>query len=250
MKRSWLLFLLTLLVSCDNTKRLGAGFTIPAPQINPTKDQAERRKRSETFCAKHAIPIYSNPHSLFLDPEDEITIRSQDSVVDRVLAIWYAGYKSEGVDKATLAKMDLKYGIMPKLSPSEKAYTISKSPTNQQNLNAGWRYEDMHIMLWALGYIDSLSYPDKQCNVVNDIKIIQSMTADNFRKKARLRTKKEIIDQADLILRIDWACVDARVEKRPIPAKLDTGVVTERHRALNWLIHFLNEEWDDVTTDT
>jgi hypothetical protein len=250
MKKSWLLFLLILLVSCGDTKRIGAGFTIPAPQINPTKDQFERRKRSELFCTQHAIPIYSNPHSLFLDPEDEITIRSQDSVVDRVLAIWYTGYKSEGIDETTLVKMDLKYAIMSKLSPLERKYATTKFPTKQQDVDAGWKYEDMHVMLWALGYIDSLSYPDKECNVVKDIKIIRSMTPDNFRKKARLRTKKEIVDQADLILRIDWACVDARVAKRPTPATLNVSVVTERHRALNWLIHFLDEDWDHVTTDT
>jgi uncharacterized protein DUF4272 len=31
---------------------------------------------------------------------------------------------------------------------------------------------------------------------------------------------------------------------------LDSGVVYERHYALNWLIGYMGREWDDVTTDT
>ncbi|WP_413404476.1 DUF4272 domain-containing protein [Paenibacillus amylolyticus] len=35
-----------------------------------------------------------------------------------------------------------------------------------------------------------------------------------------------------------------------IPAGLNGGVAYERHRALNWLICYLNLAWDDVRTDT
>jgi hypothetical protein len=88
------------------------------------------------------------------------------------------------------------------------------------------------------------------CNVANDVGIIYKLTEEQFRKKAKLRSKKEILDQADLILRLDWACVSARVKGEPAPGKLDKGVVFERHHSLNWLISYLNQNWDDVTTDT
>ncbi|MBC7969742.1 MAG: DUF4272 domain-containing protein [Verrucomicrobia bacterium] len=32
--------------------------------------------------------------------------------------------------------------------------------------------------------------------------------------------------------------------------ELDEEVVMERHYALNWLIRHMNQQWDDVTTDT
>lgn len=105
-------------------------------------------------------------------------------------------------------------------------------------------------MLWALGFVDVLAYPDRMCNVANDVKIIHDLTEAQFRQKAHLRNKKEILDQADLILRLDWACVNARVAKENIPGDMDAEVVFERHHSLNWLINYQHQEWDEVTTDT
>jgi hypothetical protein len=34
------------------------------------------------------------------------------------------------------------------------------------------------------------------------------------------------------------------------PAGLHPGVLYERHYALNWLIGYCDQEWDEVTTDT
>lgn len=37
---------------------------------------------------------------------------------------------------------------------------------------------------------------------------------------------------------------------RDAPAGLEKGVVKERHYALNWLVGYMDQAWDDVTTDT
>src|SRR5262249_53323512 len=159
---------------------------------------------SEQFCTSKGIPVYKNPNALFVDSQDEVTIRTQDEVVDRALALFYIGLKSEGLDQKNLDKIDEAFNITPKLSPDEKLYATSQSPTDQQKVDANWRYESLHVLLWALGYIDSLSYPDQMCNVGDDVKIIYELKAANFRKQAKLRTKEEILDQADLILRFNW----------------------------------------------
>ena len=224
--------------------------TKPVENITPTNDQQERRQRSENYCKAHNVPVYANPNSLFVDPEDKVTIRSQDIVVDRALALCYIGLKSEGLEQQYLDKMDKDYNIMPKLTPNEKTYATAKQPTEQQKIDANWRYESLHVMLWALGFIDTLMYPDQMCNVANDVKIIHELTEKQFRLKAKLRSKKEILDNADLILRLNWACVSARLKNEPAPGQLDKGVVFERHHSLNWLINYMNQEWDNVTTDT
>ena len=149
-----------------------------------------------------------------------------------------------------LDKMDGAYHIMQKLTPEEKAYALAASPTKQQTTDANWHYESMHVMLWALGFIDSLSYPSEMCVVADDSKIIHDLSEVQFREKAKLRSKKEILDQADLILRLDWACTEARIDRKPIPGGLNTDVVTERHRSLNWLINYMQQAWDDVSNDT
>src|SRR5436189_5407583 len=124
--------------------------------------------------------------------------------------------------------MEKDFNILSKLTPNEKAYATAKQPTEQQKIDANWRYESLHVMLWALGFIDTLNYPDQMCNVANDTKIIYDLTEQHFRQKAKLRTKKDILDQADLILRLDWACVSVRTKNETAPGNLDKGIVFER----------------------
>lgn len=242
---------LTTLFSCGNPKPDNkAAISIPVENIKATQAQKERREQSEAYCKAHNIPVYSNPNALFMDDDSQITIRTKDEVVDRALALCYIGLKSEGLEQGKLDLINSKYHVTGKLSPAEKVYVTAKQPTEQQKIDANWRYEDLHIMLWALGYIDQLAYPDQMCNVAQDVKIISNLTEEEFRTKAKLRSKKELLNQADLILRFDWACVDARTNNQPAPGKMDKGVVYERHYALNWLINLMHQEWDEVSTDT
>ncbi|WP_100841397.1 DUF4272 domain-containing protein [Flavobacterium sp. 5] len=224
--------------------------TKPVENITATKDQIERRAKSEELCKLKNIPIYKNPNSLFVEPEDKVTIRTKDEIVDRALALCYLGLKSEGLEQSQLDKMDKDYNITAKLTENEKLYATSKFPSEQQKIDANWRYESLHIMLWALGYIDKLNFPDQMCNVGDDVKIIYELKEQKFRLNAKMRTKKEILDQADLILRLNWACVNARIKNENSPSGLNSSVVYERHYSLNWLIEFMNQDWDKVTTDT
>ena len=224
--------------------------TKPVENISATKEQLGRRAKSEDFCKSKNIPVYKNPNSLFVETDDKVNIRTQDEVVDRALALCYIGLKSEGLEQKHLDKINKDFNISAKLTPNEKTYVEEKEPTEQQKIDANWRYESLHVLLWALGYIDNLNYPDQMCNVADDVKIIYELKEQGFRQKAKLRTKKEILDQADLILRLNWACVSARIENETAPSGLNPSVVYERHYALNWLIRYMNQDWDNVTTDT
>jgi predicted RNA binding protein YcfA (HicA-like mRNA interferase family) len=89
-----------------------------------------------------------------------------------------------------------------------------------------------------------------------------------FVSTARLRSDEEIYAANDEIYHIHWRVRDARLRALPTPpGKLprmrhvdsdsdspvesyDSGVVWERHYALNWLIGYCGQDWDDITTDT
>lgn len=73
---------------------------------------------------------------------------------------------------------------------------------------------------------------------------------DRFIAEARLRPIAEILNEADLIDRYHWAVVDARGTRKSTSAGLNAGVVRERHDVLNWLIGYMGQEWDDISTDT
>ena len=65
------------------------------------------------------------------------------------------------------------------------------------------------------------------------------------------KRQDDLLDEADLIFRYDWACVDARIKGEPAPAGLNSEVVYERHWGLNWLIDADGQnDWDLVSCNT
>src|SRR5581483_8518446 len=112
------------------------------------------------------------------------------------------------------------------------------------------RHEAAWTLLWALGFVPQLGKPAQECDVDFIAGTVSPRTRSEFINDAELRPIADILDQADLIYRYHWAVVDARINGRPMPAALHPGVTEERHYALNWLIGYLGQAWDDVTTDT
>ena len=112
-----------------------------------------------------------------------------------------------------------------------------------------WQYEPLFVMLWALGYEEELFFPDHICDVPGITQVMRERDSmEALLKGAKLRSGKELLDAADMIFRLDWACVDTRIHGLPAPAGMDSGVVMERHKALNWLV--CGDEWDKVDIST
>ena len=215
---------------------------------NPLPDQLARKAHSEQALQARGIPF-----AAILPPvasETTAQLRPQDAVVDRVLALAYVALKGEGVGADSLAGFERAYGARRHLSSLEQAFADNPAPDQQALVNATWRYEALHALLWALGYVPELNYPDHLCDSGHDTGLLAPFSEAEFRQRARLRPAPEILDAADLTCRYAWACVDARLKGQPTPANLESGVVHERLYALNWLTAHFNEDWDDVSTDT
>src|SRR2546429_9970567 len=65
---------------------------------------------------------------------------------------------------------------------------------------------------------------------------------------ARMRPDSEILDALDQHYRLHWIVCQAQVQQQPAPAGLNADVLMERHHALNWLVLFEGNDWDDVDT--
>ena len=112
-----------------------------------------------------------------------------------------------------------------------------------------WRIEAAVPLMWALNLVPALDRPGTETRTLELIKTIRDVRLPNS-GPLKMRTKDQILDEADLIYRYHWAVKDARISGRPGPMAIDAGIVQERHHALNWLINYENQSWDDVTTDT
>ncbi|MFD1874871.1 DUF4272 domain-containing protein [Hymenobacter bucti] len=215
---------------------------------DPLPDQLARKARSEAALQVRGIPFAASLPPVASDTT--VPLRPQDAVVDRALALAYVALKGEGLEADSLEGFDEAYGALDHLSPAERAFADNPAPDQQALVNATWRYEALHALLWALGFVPELDYPDHPCDPGADMGLLAPLSEAAFRQQARLRPAAEILDAADLTYRYAWACVDARLHQRPTPAGLESGAVHERLYALNWLTTRFEEDWDDVSTDT
>ena len=211
----------------------------------------ERKQRSMQLLGGMNIhPISSLP--VIMD-ESKATLRSPEEVAGRVAVLAAVNTVAFGyIDAPAVIGYLQRQGLWNKATPAEKAFL--QDPQEALKQKETWKCEDIWVLLWALGKVPSLGEMDALCNLDMvpeadfPFRGPASDPAAFLAGAAALRSITEILDANDLYYRANWACVDARIkgEKEPV----HPGIVYERHYALNWLINYRNQEWDEVTCDT
>jgi hypothetical protein len=233
---------------------------VSAPSLNEREEKNQsmetkvspeavaRKERSEVLLRAEGVPI--NKTLPVIETEREAKHRTKDEVAYRALALLVVAVKGEGLDQPTLNRIVKDYGLQSHFTPKERSFIQNPSPSQHDRVQFAWRYEAAWTLLWALGYVERLDKPSGICDVQRAIRFMQERKASQFVADAKLRPLSEILDQSDRIYRYHWAVVDARVNgRKPLPG-IEPGVTLERHYALNWLIGYMEQEWDDVSTDT
>ncbi|WP_459477880.1 DUF4272 domain-containing protein [Clostridium saccharoperbutylacetonicum] len=227
---------------------------IPMRSVN----QSERKHKSIEILKSKQVPFMEGLP--MIEEATEIEVRGAEEIAKRAIACLIAiqvacDIKSgENVERSREFFKGLleKYEVKNELTEAEKTI-IFGNPKEEDVINMSWKYEAYWTLIWALGIIDELGYPSQICDCSFAINTVAECEDFNeFMKKVNLRSIEEILDEADLIYRYNWACVDARIHGKNAPAQLDSGVVFERHWGLNWLIGkgTYNDDWDFVSTDT
>lgn len=233
--------------------------TAPAALLVPSKATASgeaRKERSNKCLAAEGVPVCAALPPIVGDAA--YLPRSVEEVARRTLGILLTSVfaelaSSRGMEAARESIADLleRYGAQEFLSPGERAFISGPAPDEQSLADFTRRYECAWVGLWALGFVDTLAYPGAVCDAGSMAAMVRDCgDYPGFLRSCRLRAPSRILDEADRTYRYDWACVDARVNGRDVPAGLDPGVVVERHRMFNWLIRYMDADWDDVRTDT
>ncbi|NJS38323.1 MAG: DUF4272 domain-containing protein [Rhodobacteraceae bacterium] len=211
-------------------------------------EAAARKDRSITQLLAEGVPVlYSLPG---IETTATSPRRDPEEVIQRTIALAIVAVKGETGDHAMgLALID-QFDAAGYFTPAEQAFMDNPARDQQDRIQFTWRYEGVHVMLWALGIYDELGRPDQITDVPLLAETLRDLGPEGLRAKARLRPQDQLLDAADLIYRYDWAVVSARLKGEDAPAGLDGGVVYERHYALNWLIGYMGQAWDDISTDT
>jgi hypothetical protein len=214
---------------------------------NPTEAQLSRRARSISKIKQMGLPTIN--HLPVVEDETVVKMRLPQDVAKRCLAATICAVKGETQDQKFVDDLINEYSASAYFSPKEKSFVKNDKPDRQQLVDFCWRYECVHVFLWALKARANLAGPSEICPVSDDMKLIRGIGAPQFVASARLRPTSEILEMADLYYRLHWAAIELRLKGNK-SSKVDEEIVRERHRALNWLIRYLDQEWDDVTTDT
>jgi hypothetical protein len=217
-----------------------------------TSDQEQRKKRSDSLITVKGIKL--NKTLPFIECEDSTQLRSTQEIAQRVTVLAAVNMVAFGNFKGQDIIDYLKrFGLWEYTTPKEKKFL--SAPGKEAMDNETWKAEGILTLLWALKVVPELEFP-KQLGDLNKIPKenypfsgLKSDPAPFIKKMTELRSVSELLNAADLYYRLDWACVDARVNNRSIEGVVP-DVVYERHYALNWIIHYMNQSWDDITCDT
>ena len=206
-----------------------------------------RKARSEAILQR--LGIATNPGLPAIECASEITTRSVEQVAYRALCLLIVSAKAIGVGPDQIDNIIVLHDAGPWFTPEERTFINNPHPAESERINFGWRLEAAKALFWALGFVSDLGLPVEEWSPKEMIDLIEDKGLEALIRDASLRSAYEILDEADFIYRCHWATRRAYWDGADA-APLNPDVTQERHQALNWLIHYENQEWDDVTTDT
>lgn len=205
-----------------------------------------RKARTEALLQSKGVKI--NPGLPQTANEDDIQLRTKQEVIERAYALMATASKGEGVEQESVEEF-VNNNAVNGFSPKERELFESQRPQEQAIISAMWRYESLNAILWSLGLVEELSYPDEVSDVFKVVEIMTSQPRPALEQQAKLRSKAEILEELDKSYRMNWTCADARTRAEEESCGLNSNVVHERYYALNWLTCYQNADWDDVRTD-
>ncbi|MCA9913163.1 MAG: DUF4272 domain-containing protein, partial [Anaerolineae bacterium] len=208
----------------------------------------ERKKRSIKQLKREDIPFI--PHLPVIPEESFINLRSTEEAARRAIVLSLVSRRAEGQSFDWFQQKVEQYRVQDAVTEDEWEFAEDDEPPEYILVKFSKRLESYWLLLWALGFVQQLNFPNNFAQVDRAYDAIDSRSVDQFLLEAKLRDASELLDMTDLYYRYHWALVDAELYGKKPPKNMLMPVVYERHYALNWLIGYKDASWDEVPTDT
>lgn len=206
-------------------------------------EAAERRNRTVAILNERDVPHRADLP--VLASSQHANLRSTHDVILRSLCLWAVMAKGLDYHLDWYQEFLTDSELQPAYSPDEAAFLADPSPDQSIADNFTWRGVSSWTLLWSIGLVDSLAAPTEDF----DPDGFDEILIEGWRAKAKMRPESVIYNEHDLTYLYHWAVRGAGVGSTVCEDVLPS-VVYERHYALNWLIGYCDQPWDDVTTDT
>ncbi|SHK57025.1 DUF4272 domain-containing protein [Chryseobacterium polytrichastri] len=219
--------------------------------ILKNKEELSRKEKTHEILKKEGIKI--NVNLPYIESEEETTLRTPKEVATRAAILSITNLVSfDSIDSEEAISYLEECNLWEHTTSDEKDFL--QNPTEDKKFQETWKSECIWVLLWALQLVENIPFPNELCDL-NDIALDKyPIGGDNdpnefIKTNNQLRSKAEILDTNDLYYRYHWACVDARLNNLEMTT-IDSGILYERQYALNWLVNYMGQEWDDVSCDT
>ena len=186
--------------------------------------------------------------------EDDVVRPIQD-VLNRTLVLGTVVAAAHGAPHEELMEWLAEMSLVEQLTPNERAL-LTGAASEQLTIDFSWQAERLVVLLWALHKIPVLPFPTPGGSVAFIEELLPpygDVSAAQFCETARLRSDDELFAAASELQELHVVARHrglSRPDYRPKVPELDAEVVQERHHAINWLVGYCGQPWDQVTTDT
>lgn len=207
-----------------------------------------RKERSQARLARQGVPADDTVPPV--PSELEVLPRSAHEVAGRSLALFIVASRAEclhdGLPLASCNSRMLSRETRSFLTPLETAFENARSYADYDLPSLVRHFEAIVPLHWALGLIDELPFPDRRTDMAALAQRCLTSPGEKLLSSARLRPLSQILDALDEHVRMHYAAISAWSNQQPIPASLNPAVVSERARALAWLVSIDDVDWDEL----
>lgn len=233
-------------------KKQQGGADVPVSSAEMSGGEV-RKARSVAVLQNRSVLV--NPWLPILGEDSDFRVRAADEILRRARARLVYFMRSQfAMDNVPLAEYRAAMDEMKAwgdLSPEEREVVEAGTLSPQQMADSSWAIEACVPLVWAIGLLPELSWPDGKCDARSVVDTIRRarLSGGGDGEEVEARPLGEVLDQTDLYYRLHWACRQlVQLERKGPPPGVDPSVVIERRRALEWMVGA--EEWDEVGMGT
>lgn len=175
--------------------------------------------------------------------------RSSRQIAVRALILQGGVAVASGVDPEPIMEWFHDQRLWRSVTPEERAFLKNPSPTKEQCTKLGWHQEAEWALLWAIGKVEALGLPTRQCDarrLVDEIIPPLGSQIAGFLATAKVREPGVLLAEDERTYNL-WCYAQKARRKKQLPPDLNLSVLYERRYAFEWLDGM--HSWDDVTCD-
>lgn len=211
----------------------------------------QRKEASELLLHKRGIRLNLQLH--VIESDDEVTLRGDEDIVQRLVALWLVSSAARARDVQSARAYVEQHGVQHWLSAQEAAFIFGDAINEEEAQRLATRAEAFYFLGWCAGLVEKIVIPTKASKLsaleAHFLNPQQSPLA--LQSILRTRRKAQMLDWSDLLYRLHWAVRHAHLTGRPTPASLNADAVREWHQVANWICRYEDgDDWDKVSTET